>query len=65
MNTENKKEMTVDVTPTWEATMRILVECIIANPENCQNAKDEIIRGGKILDRLIADQKETQECQKN
>ncbi|HAS88142.1 MAG TPA: hypothetical protein DCS48_02395 [Desulfovibrio sp.] len=61
MNTENKKEMTVDVTPTWEATMRILVECIIANPENCQNAKDEIIRGGKILDQLIAEREQRNE----
>ncbi|NDV27739.1 hypothetical protein [Desulfovibrio sp. JC010] len=56
MNTEIKEEMTVDVTPAWEITMRVLAESIFSRaPERNKTAIDEIIRGGQILDQLIAE----------
>ena len=52
------KEMdTMDLTPTWEATARILIMTInsdlsLTDPEQVSWAESEIVRMGKIIDHL-------------
>jgi|GEM_PF-4296398 len=55
----------VDTRPTWEGAIRIHLRCIQMNPDNSTAAEDEIIRAAQLLDMLVAEYKEYQECQKN
>jgi len=56
-----KEKITIDLTPTWESTMEILVLSMCGDgpkPHKADSAA-EIVRAGKLLDTLIAHRKQT------
>lgn len=50
----------IDMTPTWEATVRVLMHVLEtpkASTEGKKAAREEILRLARAMDKIIADQK--------
>jgi hypothetical protein len=61
-NIMEAKEITIDMTPTWECSLNILTQSVAGQLEDDEASRKssaaEIIRAGKLLDTLIEQRKE-------
>ncbi|NDV20566.1 hypothetical protein GO013_14230 [Pseudodesulfovibrio sp. JC047] len=57
-----KKKITIDMTPTWEFSLKILIMSVTGelndDGKTRESSIDEIVRAGKLLDILIGQRKE-------
>tara|TARA_B100000287_G_C20605856_1_gene770034 strand:+ start:478 stop:672 length:195 start_codon:yes stop_codon:yes gene_type:complete len=50
----SEQKETIDITPTWEGTMKQLIVLLEdGNFEGKKFAREEILKAGKIIDNLI------------
>ena len=60
------KEITIDMTPTWECSLSILTQSVAGQLEDGEESRKssaaEIVRAGKLLDTLIEQRKELLEA---
>ena len=61
--TERETDIYIDATPTWEFTLTMYARVFAdLDPDGRNMALEELARAGRILDRLVAEQKAEQEA---